>query len=214
MKNHEKSKQHLKNVKDLLQEVAIDDEEDMVDEVAKELEKLEDIKNDEPKTTGGKSKKQKKKAKNAAAMQAKMEQAAEQFENQKSQKEAQMDDPDVFEEESTQTEEKVVTNIDEVPVAVDSDDSDWEYQSKNKKKKKKGKGNQPAPAKANAEVQPTPEPVIQGKGKNKKKNGAQQAAPAKPNLPTNPLECGYCGEIFESKTKVLEHLKKKHKLKF
>ena len=58
--NHQKSKQHLKAVKDLLSEVAMDDEEHIVQEVQKELDRIESIQKN-ANLESGKSKKKKKK---------------------------------------------------------------------------------------------------------------------------------------------------------
>ena len=64
--NHEKSKQHLKAVKDLLSEVAMDEEQHIVEGVQKELERLEQIKGEADHQTKGKKKKSKKKKRAAA----------------------------------------------------------------------------------------------------------------------------------------------------
>ena len=69
LKNHEKSKQHLKAVKDLLSEVAMDDELHIVEGVQKELDRIEQIKGESVGTGGGgKSKKKKKNKKKKAGL--------------------------------------------------------------------------------------------------------------------------------------------------
>lgn len=300
LKNHEKSKQHLKAVKDLLSEVAMDEESHLVQGVEKELERLEGMKKDDG-PTGGKSKKKKKKGKKNAQFTSTQENVNEESsaeeEDLVGEKTSEKnEDSTVAGSEIKIDQEKVIDeeNKEEEGESQDEDEDVYVSSSKNKKKKKKAaakaqkisnvlnmmnenpkekpkseqipptkkktalagkvqasKLEEPSIKEENTEKISEPkEPLKDGKGEAEKDKGTllkecedddggdsegkesedkktkkdkrkqkklgkeEKAKEDEKKQKAEALTCRLCGEAFESKTKVLDHLKKKHKLKF
>lgn len=292
LKNHEKSKQHLKAVKDLLEQVAMDDEQEAVTGVQKELDRLEKLQKDEvPKLSMASKKKKKKQKKNVGfhsggVMGEDSDSESEQNNVQKKQEEL---DPTPGAEQYAKNKDKPSGEVqpapedptpeDQIPAdaekpsapvaapepqpaaEVEEEDPDV-YVSPNKAKKLKGKQQaekaapkvatkatpapgtqatpklqaQAGPAAPTKEAKPAPKEAKPAKtpvadaaeeessddeqdapgvgSRRAKREKAKQKKTQKDTPTVDPLVCTLCGEKGENKTKLLEHLKKKHKLKF
>ena len=173
LKNHEKSKQHLKAVKDLLEQVAMDDEQDAVTGVKQELDRLEKMQKAEvPKISAGGKKKKKNKKKAPGFHSAAQNESDSESESQEAKlkkKQEELDptpgaeqykknkpkDDDASDEESKPAEPEVSENTETAeapekpaePVVQEEEEEDPDvYVSKNKAKKQKAKQpEKPAP---------------------------------------------------------------------
>lgn len=277
LKNHEKSKQHLKAVKDLLAEVALDGEEDKIESVEKELNRINGMKTQESPESKNKKKKKKKGKGNIQNDDNSDEEETPQEVSTKHTEEPTIvkdkDEPSETKEDQIKDDDK----SEDEGGSEDESESKNELGGKNKKKKK-----QAAKAKRQAEALGLVTPKVEEKQKvpvetkaakkkaekkaaweaskanqtqakenekpeeakkdeskaendsksgdekegdqktkkDKRKQKPQEKDP-KAKEPQkdekskiDSLECKYCGEVFEIKTKLFDHLKKKHKLKF
>ena len=306
LKNHEKSKQHLKAVKDILSEVALDGEQEVVKGVEKELERIQELKKDAP-PAGSKNKKKKKKKANPGNAKEEDDESKDDSKSDDDEEKDQKIDDDKN-ESPEKKEEEITEDKSEKEESDDESDSKAQAADKNKKKKKdaaKAKrqtealglakpkeelkepakvvketkaarkraekkeayekekeqkaaekeaekagnplakaddnegekpladekaGKEPAKASEQEMDDEDDEDAYKKQKKDKKKDKKEDKKedkkgekdsktkdakqPEKGKAQENNLECKYCGQAFDSKTVLFEHLKKKHKLKF